>query len=288
MYESLVNRMFCISCMPESELCMASKIYEDIEFVARVQGLRFQVLRPKNVLQFEALLINIAKYISVNNSYPNLTKSSMYPIIQIDAHGHEYRGLKVSEKEYVSWARLRYLLSEINSATSNCLTVFLPVCYSYKVLEDMNIHTPAIASVLLYSNGKIIDGEILGKLPKVYERLLHGDFIAPKIQDIVGATFEIFESESQSYEGLIEFSKENNNSWKQKNTLVNKMINEFHGSGNFNPNDIGAIRNNLKKGIVDDKLFLMMILKTFLCNKFTCDEITIRYKMYRGALNAPP
>lgn len=158
---SLTN-IIIIDLLPEDELQTGLALLRRLQ--DELSSVDFRLVAYKKVqteAELDAFLLHVRA----------MARVGCKPIIHIECHGDEARGLKL-RRGYFSWSRLLAHLQKINLIAKNNLVLFISGCYGTAVLPTVDITKPSPFRLLISSNSTVKAGFIQDKVGVFYIELM--------------------------------------------------------------------------------------------------------------------
>lgn len=180
------NSIILISSPKNNELNVGRRLAEDLDALrVAVRDFHFE----HHIVSTRQELIEVLRKIA------RQARKGLRPIIHLDMHGDQRRGLELnSSGEFAAWPELIAWLRKINIKTRNNLCVVAASCYGLHMISSISIHNAVPFYCLIAPEYEVSIGFIDVKMSLFYRRLLQTGNLENAFREIEG-TFKQFHSE---------------------------------------------------------------------------------------------
>jgi hypothetical protein len=182
----LNNSVVVINCMPKAEMQTARSISDGL------RDLQYETI-SRRIFYFDDVggrdqFLEIIRMHA--KKYPDFEP---FPIIHVDAHGDEKRGLEVAPDQFVSWQELFSEFQAINKATDNNLGVVLAACHGIELSDLVKVLQPSPFNFLVSARGEVSAGATKMAMLAFYSALFR-DMAVQRAFTSLGSDFDFFYS----------------------------------------------------------------------------------------------
>lgn len=251
------NQLLILDGLTDGESQTGRRLHEDVTDFANSIGRHNYCTR--HVIKNRNMLVAVLKAIETE-----CKASVLFPALHFECHGDGEKGLWLAaSNEYISWQDLAILITPVNAATRNNVSVILASCESFKLCESVDIKSPCPFHFMIAPNQKIEAGATQDSLLPFYkEVILTGEF--NKALAYLDPKFMYFIAGEWFYTRIASFYS-NHYSAKDKQEIMKQMIDaEVAKAGYSNRQLIRSIRPKVKKFLSDQKEFYQAVESQFL------------------------
>jgi len=180
------NSIFVLSASRPGEVGVARRLMEDLEQI-RIATHAVHLERHDIATRQELIccLRNIAR----------AAKKGVRPILHLDMHGDDRRGLEIpASQEFAAWRDVNSWLQKINISSKNNLCVVAAACFGLNLIAPISVLKPVPFYCLIASRSSIELGYVERNIVPFYRVLLQQGSLQQAIQEI-NKHFELFHCE---------------------------------------------------------------------------------------------
>lgn len=236
----------------------------------------------------ERRLVESIKDISENGGHFNFTHAPLYagdgffqfleevyyrieaglkPLIHIDMHGCERRGLEIGENgDYVDWQYVVDALRILNEKLNNQLIVLITACHGLHAILPINFQKSAPFLCIFAPEEEITFADIEDKVPQFYSELFSTGSLDSALEKL-GGKFTLFNSVEFLFKVLtvyIERECQGKGGRERREGLLTQIMQTSLGDA---PEMIGEYRGFVKDYIKPDQALLDRFTGRFLMGK---------------------
>ena len=236
----------------------------------------------------ERRLVESIKDISENGGHFNFTHAPLYagdgffqfleevyyrieaglkPLIHIDMHGCERRGLEIGENgDYVDWQYVVDALRILNEKLNNQLIVLITACHGLHAILPINFQNSAPFLCIFAPEEEITFADIEDKVPQFYSELFSTGSLDSALEKL-GGEFTLFNSVEFLFNvlaGYIERECQGKGGRERREGLLTQIMQTSLGDA---PEMIGEYRGFVKDYIKPDQALLDRFTGRFLMGK---------------------
>lgn len=180
------NSIFVLSASRTGEVGVARRLVEDLEQI-RIATHAVRIEHHNIATQRE--LVSCLQYIA------RAAKKGVRPILHLDMHGDDRRGLEIpASREFATWRDVNSWLQKINISSKNNLCVVVAACFGLNLVAPISVIQPAPFYCLIASRYSFDLGYFEQNMIPFYRVLLQQGSLQNAIQEI-DEHFELFHCE---------------------------------------------------------------------------------------------
>lgn len=199
-FTSPASHIILIDFVPKDELQTSKSKYDEIRDEFNLSPSKYFSISDR-VVHFRCETPD--DFNAIVSTIHELIDSGATPVLFLDGHGSEDRGLQFPCGDFIDWKTYIEILGKITKKTKGELTVIAAFCYSLKLVHLINHMAPPPFSFYFGYKGKINAGTIKKEGRFIYKSLIKDGCTSLMNQKILNATLYSEYDHAEKISGLL-------------------------------------------------------------------------------------
>jgi hypothetical protein len=250
------NQLFIFDGLPANEIQTGRRLQEDISDFSNSIGRYGYCTRYE--INDKAMLVAYLKAIETD-----CKAGVLLPALHFEFHGDKEKGLWIAASgEYITWRELAVLISPLNAATRNNITVVLATCHGFTLRQSVNVKDPCPFHFMIAPNQEVNAGVIYDCILPFYKEVIFSGRLDAAIR-LLDSRFQRFIAGEWFYSIIALFFTENLSARSRREIAEEMVSNVVVRAGHENHHLIKHARARAKYHLVNPEAIYLFLERNF-------------------------